>query len=65
MDLPGPDDIKGLFGSPFFSAFWPTIIGGLILFIALIKGSRSMMLIVLLLTAFFQAWHLGVFNTAG
>ena len=64
MDLLSPDDISALFGSPFFSAFWPSLLGGLFVFIAVLKGSRITMLILVMLTGLAQAWHLGVFGSA-
>ena len=65
MDLLSPDDLKGLLGSPFVSLYWPSIIGGLILFVVMIKGARWLMFMVFILTAFAQAWHMGLFsNTA-
>ena len=64
MDLLSPEDIKGLFGSPFVSQYWPSIVGGLILFVVMIKGARWLMFIIFLLTAVAQAWHLGLFAEA-
>ena len=64
MDLLSPDDIAGIFGSPFVAQFWPSILGGLILFIAMVRGARWSMFMVLVVTAFVQAWHMGVFSNA-
>jgi len=64
MDLLSPDDIKSIFGSPFVSQFWPSIVGGLVIFVAMVRGARWMMFMVLLVTAFVQAWHMGLFSNA-
>ena len=64
MDLLSPDDIKAFFGSPFVAQFWPSLVGGLILFVAMVRGARWLMLMVLLITACAQAWHLGLFASA-
>lgn len=64
MDLLSPDDIKAFFNSPFVAQFWPTILGGLLLFVVVIRGARFLMLMIVVLTLFLQAWHLGYFASA-
>ncbi len=65
MDLLSPDDIKAFFDSPFVAQFWPTILGGLLLFIVVIRGARFMVFMIIVLTAALQAWHMGLFVNTG
>lgn len=60
MDVPGPDDIAGFLSSPFIQTFWPGIIGFFLFFFVAAKGPRWMILPILVVSSFYQAWHLGI-----
>jgi len=61
VDLPSPDDIAAIFSQPFFVSFWPLIAGAVIMFAAIFAGYGRATIPVGILTAFFQAWHSGLF----
>lgn len=61
MDLPSPDDITYLLSLPFVVAYWPLLLGGLVLFVIAAKGRNWMMLPVGTLFVVLQLWHMGVF----
>ena len=65
MDLLSPEDISAFSNSPFVARFWPTIVGGLLLFIVMFRGARFLMFMIIIMTAALQAWHLGVFVNTG
>ncbi len=58
--LPTPDDIRDALGSPFVALYWPMILGGIGMFLALIAGSRKFALFLISLAVLVQAWHLGL-----
>lgn len=60
MYLLSPDDIVNFLSSPFILAFWPGIIGFLMIFLLASKGPRWLILPVLATSSFYQAWHLGI-----
>ena len=60
MDILSPDDVSSLFNNPFVALYWPLILGGLILFVFLVKGWNKSMLLFALLFGGLQAWHMGL-----
>ncbi len=62
MDLLSPDDISAVMSSPFFVAYWPLMLGGLIILVLMIRGYTRTTIPLAAIFAALQAWHMGLFG---
>ena len=58
-NLLSPDDIASVMSHPFFAAYWPLLVGGPIVFLALARGYYWVAIALAGLTVLGQAWHSG------
>ncbi len=58
--LLSPDDIASVMSHPFIAAYWPLLLGGPFVFVALAKGVYWVAIPLAGLTVLLQAWHSGM-----
>ena len=63
MELPSPDDISEIMNSPFVAAYWPMLVGALVIIVFLMRGYTKTTIPVFLLTLLAQAWHMGLLTS--
>ena len=62
MDVLSPDDVGSVMSSPFFVAFWPLLLGGLIILVFMIRGYTRTTIPLAAIFVALQAWHMGFFG---
>ena len=58
-NLLSPDDIASVLSHPFIAAYWPLLLGGPFVFVAMAKGVYWVAIPLAGLTVLLQAWHSG------
>lgn len=61
MDLITPDDVAALFSHPSVVMYWPTIVGLIVLFVALVTGHTKAPIPIIAVFLLLQAWRSGWF----
>jgi hypothetical protein len=59
-NLLSPDDVASVMSHPFIAAYWPLILAGPVVFVALAKGYYWVAIPLAGLTVLLQAWRSGV-----
>ena len=59
-NLLSPEDVASVLSHPFIAAYWPLLICGPFVFVALAKGYYWVAIPLAGLTVLLQAWHSGV-----
>ena len=62
MYLLSPDDIAAVLSLPFFVAYWPLVLGTVLLCVVVFAGYTRLLLPLAALIAALQAWHSGLIS---
>jgi hypothetical protein len=61
MEVPSPDDVGYLLSQPIVTLYWPLILGAVVMFILMVRGTTWVMLPIGAAFIALQMWHLGFF----